>query len=373
MKRHIFRPVLIAALALLVAAPAALALPTVNVSTLPAKPVPGDTVQILISGDWPDGCVPEQWAEITTAQSGNAFTVTLSFVPFYGPCTTAVTPYKVTVPAGKLAEGTYDVTLQQTRALQTPIVLGTGQFKVAVPLVAFWVPGVLSGPELNTLASSLALYNNGEKAAVLRALASFDTAGTVDLTGSEEVNIPTGTGLVFATPPVREGQTQHFFHFAVSPGVVIRPALERIVADSSMGKLTLPLFTQPVPAGTKTIAGDTALSAAECIPPYVARRLNVTLLNLGKAEATFVVKAVTSGGIAGPGSERPVDPVAVVVPAGTVRQINGLPLDTAALCDHASGWVEIAADQPYLAYVSTVRPDTLKVLPYEVLPARAEQ
>jgi hypothetical protein len=32
-------------------------------------------------------------------------------------------------------------------------------------------------------------------------------------------------------------------------------------------------------------------------------------------------------------------------------------------------WVEITADQPYLAYASTVRQDAPGVLPYEVFPA----
>ena len=55
-----------------------------------------------------------------------------------------------------------------------------------------------------------------------------------------------------------------------------------------------------------------------------------------------------------------------------------LPTDALQVCPSAGTWLgvflKITVDRPYLAYVSTVRPENLPgVLPYEIFPARADR
>jgi len=362
----------LAAAFLALAGTAAAALPTVNVGTLPPGAPPSTELSIVISGDWPDGCTPEKFATITTKRTDREFVVTFTYTPFGGgACATVVTPYKVTIPVGTLDYGVYTVVVQQERPLLPPALLGSGSFEVKDPLVTVYVPGVGTSNHLR-LASSVAAFNNGAREAVARYVASYDGEGMRDLSGSAPIVLAPGDGAVLDTRPQGSGQAVQFLAVAVSPGVSLHPALERFTPAQSLGRLALPSFTAPFAAGTTTVAGNVILSSGECNVPEIARRLNLTLFNAGTASATFRVDVVTRGGSPGPGGERASD-VEVVVPAKSVRQLNNIALDAASLCAGASAWLQITADQPYLAYASTVRPDDDGILPYEVFPAKVDR
>ena len=240
-----------------------------------------------------------------------------------------------------------------------------------------YVPGALAGddPQIQTFAWA---QNNGSTDAVVRPLVKWNPSGEHDLALSDPVTIAPGDAkylYVHTVPDPRDAV--QFLALSVPPGVVIRAALQRVQAADFAGTLTLPTFTALVPAGTRTIAGNFRASWAECMPPGVPRRLNVTLFNAGDAPATFhvVVRTRDHGIDTGPPS-RSGEPTEAdyVVPARTVRQINDVPYDVSVLCSHPGwemGWVEITADQAYLAYASTVREAAAGILPYEVFPAVA--
>lgn len=240
-----------------------------------------------------------------------------------------------------------------------------------------YVPGALAGddPQIWTFVWA---QNNGSADAVVRPLATWSPSGEHDLAQSDPVTIAPGDAkyLYLHTVPDPRDAVQ-FLALSVPPGVVIRAALQRVQAADFAGALTLPTFTSLVPAGTRTIAGNFRASWAECLPPGVPRRLNVTLFNAGDVAATFHVTVLTRdhGIDTGPPS-RQGEPTEAeyVVPARTVRQVNGVAYDVGVLCSRPGwemGWVEITADQPYLAYASTVREAAPGVLPYEVFPAVA--
>lgn len=145
------------------------------------------------------------------------------------------------------------------------------------------------------------------------------------------------------------------------------------------GRSVLPVFPSVFPAGSVVVAGEVDLGRVP-IPPGCGaaierypRRVNVTLLNEGVVPASFLVRVLPYKG----GSEALLEQT-VVVPARDVLQVNRLPLDLNAISVvegsvAADGgvrvWVEISADQPFLAYASTVfddgAPDSM---PFEIYP-----
>ncbi|HMM34669.1 MAG TPA: hypothetical protein PKA62_08035, partial [Thermoanaerobaculia bacterium] len=139
----------------------------------------------------------------------------------------------------------------------------------------------------------------------------------------------------------------------------------------SLGRLELPIFGALFPAGMTAVAGDVSLSASECAEGATnRRRVNLTLFNAGDAAATFRVSAVSAtSGPGGPAAEKEY-----AVPASSIVQFNELSLEGLPVCAAGGAWFRITGDQPFLAYLSTVRPETLPgVLPYEIFPAKLDR
>ena len=363
---------LVAAVPLLVARPApaasdpSSALPTVAVGTLPSPAVPGDSVTVVLSGMWPDGCVPENHATFVTERDGNAFKVTLRFIPFSGGCTAAVTPWRLELPAVTLDAGTYTVALWQERALQEPILLGSGAFQVAVPRNAFWVPGFSTGDGASAIGSTLSAFNASGETAEVSLVEAYDAAGPRPLAAPAATLLP-GQAATLDTRDLRAGSPLQMVRVEASPGVALNAALERLSHGESLGRTPIPVFSALLPAGTRAVAGDVTLAAGECGAAVEPRRVNATLFNGGDETATFVVTWPA------PSSANPtgVFRQEVRVQARTLVQLNKLTLDLPGLCQGTPAWFTISADQPFLAYLSSVRPDGRPgVLPYEIFPAR---
>lgn len=254
----------------------------------------------------------------------------------------------------------------------TPNPVDQGQ--LSAPIRTVYVPGALAGsdPQIWTVVWA---HNNGSSDATVRLLTAWDPAGEHDLTLNDPITIAAGDAAYLYAhthPSPREGV--QFLALSLAPGITIRPLLQRTQGEDSAGALTLPTFTDLLPAGTTTIAGNFRSSHAECAPSGVPRRLNVTLFNAGDAPATFHVVVQTRDNGIDTGPSYPGRPTEAdyLVPGRSVRQINGVPYDVDVLCGGRGwemGWVEITADQPYLAYASTVRQDAPGILPYEVFPA----
>lgn len=231
-----------------------------------------------------------------------------------------------------------------------------------------YVPGALAGSH-PAIYSVIWALNNGGSDATIRTLTKWDPDGEHDLGRRNPVTLAPGeaTYLYVDTSP-DPWEAVQFLALSVPPGVVIRPFLERVDASGDFaGALTLPTFTSFVPPGTKTIAGNFRWSYAECVAG-IRRRLNVTLFNAGDVSAEFHVDVATRS----EGSDPYRTDFDYLVPPHTVRQINGVPYYDRVLCGgwgSDMGWVEITADQPSLAYASTVRQDAPGILPYEVFPA----
>jgi hypothetical protein len=139
----------------------------------------------------------------------------------------------------------------------------------------------------------------------------------------------------------------------------------------SYGRIELPVFTSLVPAGLTAVAGDVALTPTECSGPAESRRrVNLTIFNAGEKGATFtVVGTAVSAGPGAPGAAQ-----TYTVPARSLVQFNALPVDAFPVCQPGGAWLRITGDQPFLAYVSTARPQTVPgILPYEIFPARLDR
>ena len=282
-----------------------------------------------------------------------------------------------TVAAAAIATVASAATLPTVSAsTRPPTVIDEGLSSVSMPTV--YVPGALAGSDPQIWTTVWA-QNNGSKDATDRLLTKWNPAGEHDLTLNDPVTIGAGAAAYLyahTVPDPREAV--QFLALSVTPGIVIRPLLQRIQGRDFAGTLTLPTFTSYVPAGTKTIAGNFRSSHAECAPSGVPRRLNITLFNAGDAPATFhvVVETRDNGIDTGPSHAGKPTEADYLVPGHSVRQINGVPYDVGVLCggrDCEIGWVEITADQPHLAYASTVRQDVSGILPFEVFPALTGQ
>ncbi|HMM36266.1 MAG TPA: hypothetical protein PKA62_16225, partial [Thermoanaerobaculia bacterium] len=163
MRHHTTLPILLLALSTAALPAAGQPLPNATVATFPANPAPGDEIVLKLSGQWPDGCVPETGrTKLTT--SGTKLHVNFNYSGIPGPCTAAVTPWALDVPGGALAAGTYAVEVTRTRTFSAPEAVGSGTFSV-VPLAAstVYVPGFFAPGATVSMASTLAAYNNPDK------------------------------------------------------------------------------------------------------------------------------------------------------------------------------------------------------------------
>lgn len=379
MRRNKILPLLLLPLAALLAAPApAQTPPYAVVETVPAAPAPGDAVTLFVSGQWSDTCVPTP-SQASLTKNGNALRVNLNYGGFSGACGSAITPWRLAVPAGVLEEGAYTVEVTLTRSLFPATTIGTGSFTVApVPESEFFIPGFLSNNAPYALASNLTAYNNSDRQGNVTPVKAWDALGERSV-GTAPVAIAPTNAAVVPTHDLRPGQAVQMLALRVPGRFALRATLERLeyVPDGlpkvseSLGRVELPVFTGLFPEGSTAVAGDVSLTPTECAgSPDARRRVNLTLFNAGPDEATFVVvgKAV----VAGPGGDAP--PQTYHVPAKSMVQFNALPVEAFPVCQAGGAWFRITGDQPFLAYVSTVRPETVPgVLPYEIFPAHLDR
>jgi hypothetical protein len=348
----------------------------VTVATVPAAPTPGDPVVLKLSGQWPDSCVPET-SRTNLVRSGTVLNVNFNYSGFSGACAAAVTAWSLDVPAGELDAGTYTVEVTRVRTFGAAEPIGSGSFVVAPQTEAtFWVPGFSANGSVSALASTLTAFNNGTGDATVTPLGAWDALGERQ-SPVEPATLPAGTSASFDTRDLRTGQTVQLLSFRAPTRVTLRATLERLEnvpeglpkVPAALGRVELPVFTELVPAGMTAVAGDVSFSAEECAGDVsTRRRINLTLFNAGTDAATFVVDTPN-----GPAGESPY-PMTHEVPARTVIQLNALPSDGLAACESGGAFLSVTADQPFLAYVSTSRPQTVPgVLPYEVFPARLQR
>ena len=72
--------------------------------------------------------------------------------------------------------------------------------------------------------------------------------------------------------------------------------------------------------------------------------------------------------------DRTVRESAVTLPPRTLRPLDANPVDAVWLCAHPAAWFSVAADQPFLSYLSTVRDGVTPAgMRYGVLPSRLEE
>lgn len=377
MRHHAILPVLLLSLAVAVSAPAAAATyPYAVVATSPSAPAPGDEVILALSGEWSDTCVPNI-DRTSLTRSGSAFRVHFDYTGFSGACGAAITPWSLNVGAGVLDEGSYTVEVTLARSLMPAETIGTGSFVVATPAAAsFWLPAFSATSDGYTLASNLTAFNNTERSGTVTVLAAWDALGAWD-PATDPVEIETNAAALVPSDDLRPGQPVQMLRLEAPVGFAFRATLERLEmvpegspkVPESLGRVELPIFTSLVPAGGTAVAGDVSLSPSECAAgPEARRRVNLTLFNAGDAKATFQVVGVTV--VPGPGGSAP--PLTFEVPARSLIQFNALPIENLPVCEQGGAWFRITGDQTFLAYVSTVRPQTDPgILPYEIFPARS--
>ena len=105
-------------------------LPTLSsLSVHPPEPTTTDRIQVVASGDWTDGCVPE-WSATEVADGEVSIS---TFTPGEA-CVQQITPYNVATTIGPLPAGDYDLTILVADALGLPAdeipILGTRSFSV---------------------------------------------------------------------------------------------------------------------------------------------------------------------------------------------------------------------------------------------------
>ena len=365
------------ALLLLLAATAAPAQSLDSIATSPAAPAPGDEIVLKLSGIWPDGCVPEA-SRTALTRNGRALRVNFDYSGFSGVCTAAVTPWALDVALGRLEAGTYTVEVTRTRTFMPADPVGNGSFSVvALAESTVWLPGFHAVGETATLASTLTAYNNTDHPASVTFLGAWDGLGAA--VPPAPVSLGARTAAVLDSRSLRAGQAVQMLSLRIPRRVALRATLEKLETvpeglpkvPESYGRVELPVFTELFPAGMTAVAGDVSLSASECgAGPEARRRVNLTLFNAGEATARFEVTTVAPGAAPGAGDA----PLEYEVPAGSLVQFNALPLESLPVCDAGGAWFRVKGDQPFLAYVSTVRPETTPgVLPYEIFPARLDR
>lgn len=360
-------------LALLAAAPSAegRSLPFAAVTTAPSAPAPGDPIVLKLSGQWPDSCVPDS-SRAQLTREGFAVRVNLSYSGQVEACLTVIRPWSLEFPMGQLAAGTYVVEVTITRSLMPVQEIGKGEFVVKIPEESvFWVPGFAARGSVGSLASTLSAFNNSGQTATVTMTGAWDALGERVLP-EVETTLAAGEGASFDTRALRPGQQVQMLAFRAPTRMTLRATLERLETvpeglpkpPLALGRVELPVFTELVPAGMTAVAGDVSFSAEECgEAPAVRRRVNLTVFNAGKETASFVLDAPNGSG---DGSY----PMKYDVPASSLVQFNDVPTAGLPVCSPGGAFLSVTANQPFLAYVSSSRPETVPgVLPYEIFPA----
>jgi hypothetical protein len=375
MRHRKLLPALLLSLAALPGIATGQSVPYALVATSPSAPAPGDTVALALSGQWNDTCVPTT-SQASVTKAGNALRVHLNYSGFSGVCGAAITPWALTLNVGTLAEGAYTVEVELVRSLLPATTIGTGAFTVAPPQESqLWVPAFWAVGSPYTLASNLTACNNSERSAFVTPIGAWDALGERAV-ATPPVEIASGGATVVPTNDLRPGQAVQMLALRAPGRIAFRATLQRLETvppalpkvPESYGRVELPVFTSLFPAGATAVAGDVSLTATECAGgPEVRRRVNLTLFNAGDAAATFQVVGTAVGG--GPGGG--TSPLTYTVPAGSLVQFNAIPLEGLPVCQAGGAWFKVTGDQPFLAYVSTNRPETAPgILPYEIFPAR---
>jgi hypothetical protein len=370
--RHRITPlVILLALLLAPAAASAQQYPSAVVATGPSAPAPGDPVVLLLSGIWPDSCVPDA-SRASLTREGTRIRVNLSYSGQVEACLTVLRPWSLEIALGELPAGTYKVEVTLARSLMPVQTIGTGEFVVKIPEeTVFWVPGFAAKGVVGSLASTLSAYNNSGQTAVVSPVGAWDALGEREIPGGE-TTLAAGDSASFDTRSLRPGQQVQMLAFRAATRMALRATLERLetVPDGlpkvplALGRVELPVFTELVPAGMTAVAGDISFSADECgETPSVRRRVNLTVFNAGAAPASFTLDAPN-------GTGDPSYPLKYEVPARSLFQFNDIPTAGLPVCSTGGAFVSVTADQPFLAYVSTSRPETVPgILPYEIFPA----
>lgn len=369
-------PALLLSAAALLSAPAfAQTYPWAKVATVPAAPAPGDDVVLALSGEWTDTCGPTA-QQATVTRNGSAIAVDIVYGGYGVGCGAAISPFHLDVAAGLLPEGSYTVTVTLTLAFSRPMSIGTGAFSVAEPPRAhFWIPAFSARSDGYRLASNLTSFNGGDGVGEIVTLAAYDATGERD-PGRAPVAIAPREAAYVPTAPLRDGQAVEMLSLSAPAAFNFRATLERLedVPDgapkipASLGRIELPVFTSLVTAGSTALAGDVSLTPAECSGPVESRRrVNLTIFNAGDEPGTYTVAGTAvSAGPGGSGATQTYD-----VPARSLVQFNALPVEEFPVCQPGGAWFRITGNQPFLAYVSTARPQTVAgILPYEIFPAR---
>ena len=92
----------------------------VSVAVTPANPTELDRISAVLSGTWPDACVPESAKLVLSGQA-----VHLDLVVPDNICAQVLTKWALSVPVGQLLPGNYSVEVRHTTRL-----LGTTAFRV---------------------------------------------------------------------------------------------------------------------------------------------------------------------------------------------------------------------------------------------------
>lgn len=99
---------------------------TATIEVYPEAPTTSDVISLLLSGTWPDSCVPQSPQVI---RLGNHISVATS-----NPgevCLTVLTDWGLEVPLGELPAGTYDVTVTYAGHERTRKTIGQRTFQVS--------------------------------------------------------------------------------------------------------------------------------------------------------------------------------------------------------------------------------------------------
>lgn len=81
--------------------------PTGGMRVEPANPTPSDVVIIILSGEWPDSCVPYDSAVLVSGT--NIYFDAVAYYPPDVACLTMITPWELMESVGPLSAGTYTV------------------------------------------------------------------------------------------------------------------------------------------------------------------------------------------------------------------------------------------------------------------------
>lgn len=140
--------ILYLALLLGVSGLAQLQLGTASITIIPAQPTAADEITILLSGTWPNSCVPS-FPKVTI--TGNQILIETSSLGAI--CLQILTDWRLEVPIGRLPAGSYRVTVtyQQWGLPLPPRVIGIAYFTVGPGPVTIQLPEgadlVIYGPE----------------------------------------------------------------------------------------------------------------------------------------------------------------------------------------------------------------------------------